>query len=156
MGQVAQPKVTHLKKAFIYDIMIKNKRVVDVLKKMTGKEIFLLAVKHIVGGAAGIVVFYFLSKYFGNICPTYRIFKIPCPFCGMTRAHLSAFRLDFATAFRYNPTFFLGIPCIFFMTHDCFFTPKNDKYRKIAVGILLGIIVAAYLVRVFLYGFDFL
>ena len=55
MGQVAQPKVTHLKKAFIYDIMIKNKKVVDVLKKLTGKELFLLAVKHIVGTTARVV-----------------------------------------------------------------------------------------------------
>lgn len=126
------------------------------MKKLTKKEYFMLALKHIGGGAAAVVIFYFLSKYFGSICPTYRIFKIPCPFCGMTRAHLAAMRLDLEAAIHYNPVFFLGVPCIFFMTHDCLFTEKTQKYRKIAVGILLGIIVAAYIVRVCLYGFDFL
>lgn len=41
-------------------------------------------------------------------CPFRRILGIPCPFCGMTRAVLSALRLDFAAAFHYHPLFFLA------------------------------------------------
>jgi hypothetical protein len=125
------------------------------MKKYTKKELLILALKHIGGGAAIVVIFYFLSKYFGSICPTYRFLGICCPFCGMTRAHLAALRFDFSTALYYNPVFFLGLPCIFFMAHEKLFAPKYDKFRKIMAGILLGIIVAVYIVRVCMYGFDF-
>lgn len=111
--------------------------------------------KHAGCGAAVVVIFYFLSKMFGSICPTYRFLGICCPFCGMTRAHLAALRLDFSTAMYYNPVFYLGVPCIFFMAHEKLFAPKYDKHRKIAAGILLGIICIVYIIRVFTYGFDF-
>ncbi|MBQ8258994.1 MAG: DUF2752 domain-containing protein [Clostridia bacterium] len=125
------------------------------MKKYSMKEFLIIMLKHVGAGAAVVVVFYFLSRFFGSICPTYRIFGICCPFCGMTRAHLAALRLDFSQALYYNPVFFLGLPCIFFMVHDKLFAPKYEKLRKIIAGILLGIIVAVYIVRVCLYGFDF-
>ncbi len=125
------------------------------MKKYSKKEFLIIMAKHIGAGAAVVVVFYFLSNYFGSICPTYRFLGICCPFCGMTRAHLAALRFDFSTALYYNPIFFLGLPCIFFMVHEKLFAPKYDKVRKIIAGVLLGIIVAVYIVRVCLYGFDF-
>ncbi len=111
--------------------------------------------KHVGCGAVIFVLMFVLSKLFGSICPTYRFLGICCPFCGMTRAHLAALRLDFSTALYYNPVFFLGLPCIFFLVHEKLFAPKYDKHRKIVAGVLLGIIVAVYIVRVCLYGFDF-
>ena len=125
------------------------------MKKFTKKEFLTVMAKHAACGAAVVVVFYFLSKMFGSICPTYRFLGICCPFCGMTRAHLAALRLDLSTALYYNPVFYLGVPCIFFMAHEKLFAPKYDKHRKIAAGILLGIICAVYIIRVFTYGFDF-
>ena len=125
------------------------------MKKYSMKEFLIIMLKHVGAGAAMVVVFYFLSRFFGSICPTYRIFGICCPFCGMTRAHLAAMRLDFSQALYYNPVFFLGLPCIFFMVHDKLFAPKYEKLRKTLAGVLLGIIVAVYIVRVCLYGFDF-
>ncbi len=125
------------------------------MKKYTKREFLIIMAKHVGCGAAVVVIFYFLSNLFGSICPTYRILGICCPFCGMTRAHLAALRLDFSTAMYYNPVFYLGVPCIFFMAHEKLFAPKYDKHRKIAAGVLLGIIVAVYIVRVCLYGFDF-
>ncbi len=125
------------------------------MKKYTPKEFLIIMLKHAGVGAAVLVVFYFLSKYLGSLCPTYRILGICCPFCGMTRAHLAALRLDFSTAMYYNPVFFLGLPCLFFMVHDKLFAPKYEKFRKTAAGILLSIIVVVYIVRVCLYGFDF-
>ena len=35
---------------------------------------------------------------------------VPCPGCGMTRAHLAALRLDFKDAFFYHPLWFLPAP----------------------------------------------
>ena len=125
------------------------------MNKYSKKESLIIMAKHVGVGVAGLAIFYIFSKLFGNICPTYRFLGICCPFCGMTRAHLSALSGDFSTAMYYNPVFFLGIPCIFFMVHEKLFAPKYDKMRKIIAGILLGIIVAVYIVRVCLYGFDF-
>ena len=125
------------------------------MKKYSKKEFLIIMAKHVGVGGAALVMFYIFSKLFGSICPTYRFFGICCPFCGMTRAHLAALKLDFSQALYYNPVFFLGIPCIFFMVHEKLFAPKYDKMRKIIAGILLGIIVAVYIVRVCLYGFDF-
>ena len=125
------------------------------MKKYSKKEFLIIMAKHVGVGGAALVMFYIFSKLFGSICPTYRFFGICCPFCGMTRAHLAALKLDFSQALYYNPVFFLGVPCIFFMVHEKLFAPKYDKMRKIIAGILLGIIVAVYIVRVCLYGFDF-
>lgn len=125
------------------------------MRKYSKKEFLIIMAKHVGIGGAALVMFYFFSKLFGSICPTYRFFGICCPFCGMTRAHLAVLKLDFSQALYYNPVFFLGIPCIFFMVHEKLFAPKYDKMRKIIAGILLGIIVAVYIVRVCLYGFDF-
>jgi len=125
------------------------------MRKYSKKEFLIIMAKHVGVGGAALVMFYIFSKLFGSICPTYRFFGICCPFCGMTRAHLAALKLDFSIAMYYNPVFFLGIPCIFFMVHEKLFAPKYDKMRKIIAGILLGIIVAVYIVRVCLYGFDF-
>ena len=125
------------------------------MKKFTKKEFLTVMAKHAGCGAVVVVIFYFLSKYFGSICPTYRFLGICCPFCGMTRAHLAALRLDFSTAMYYNPVFYLGVPCIFFMVHEKLFAPRYDKHRRIVAGVILGVICAVYIVRVFLCGFDF-
>ena len=125
------------------------------MKKYTKREFLIIMVKHFGCGAFVVVIFYLLSKFFGSICPTYRFLGICCPFCGMTRAHLAAMRFDFSTAIYYNPAFFLGVPCIFFMLHEKLFAPKYDLHRKIVAGVLLGIIVAVYIARVCTEGFDF-
>ena len=125
------------------------------MKKYTKREFLIIMAKHFGCGAFIVVIFYLLSKYFGSICPTYRFLGICCPFCGMTRAHLAAMRFDFSTATYYNPVFFLGVPCIFFMLHEKLFAPKYDLHRKIVAGVLLGIIVAVYIARVCTEGFDF-
>lgn len=125
------------------------------MKQYSKKEFLIIMLKHLGFGSAIILILYFLSKYFGSFCPIYRIFGICCPFCGMTRAHFAALRLDFSTALYYNPVFFLALPCLFFIAHGKLFAPKYEKFRKITAGILLGIIVAVYIVRVCIYGFDF-
>ena len=42
---------------------------------------------------------------YGNECGALKLFGIPCPSCGMTRAFLSLLRLDIVSAFRFNPAF---------------------------------------------------
>ena len=125
------------------------------MKRYTKKEFLIIMAKHVGCGAAVFAAMTILSGLFGSICPTYRLLGICCPFCGMTRAHLAALRLDFSTAIYYNPVFYLGVPCIFFMVHEKLFAPKYDLHRRIVAGVLLGIIVAVYIARVCTEGFDF-
>lgn len=40
------------------------------------------------------------------------LFGIPCPGCGITRAYIALFRLDFAAAFAYNPMFW-AVPILY-------------------------------------------
>lgn len=51
---------------------------------------------------------------FGNdeLCVQKRIFGVPCPGCGMTRAFLAFFRGDMQAAFFFHPLFWL-VPFIF-------------------------------------------
>ena len=125
------------------------------MKKYTKREFLIIMAKHAGAGAVIFVAMVIFSKLFGSICPTYQFLGICCPFCGMTRAHLAALRLDFSTATYYNPVFYLGVPCIFFMVHEKLFAPKYSLCRKIVAGVLFSVICAAYVVRVCLYGFDF-
>lgn len=125
------------------------------MKKYSKKELLAILAKHLGAGAAILALILLFSKLFGSFCPTYRIFGICCPFCGMTRAHLAALRLDLSAALYYHPVFFLGLPCIFFAVHEDLFAPKYNKLRKIIAYSLFAVIVVVYIVRVCLYGFDF-
>ena len=70
-----------------------------------------------------------LSLLFGHACPTYLIFGICCPFCGMTRAHLSALQLDFVSALAYHPVFFTGLPFLWVLVHQHLFQKKPFLYQ---------------------------
>ena len=88
---------------------------------------------------AGIVLLYFavmipVMKHFNVSCFFRHFFGIICPGCGMTRAVLSVFRLDFAAAFRYNPLVF-ALPYIgLYILFD--FKAKAHKYILAGIGIL--------------------
>ena len=76
-------------------------------------------------------------------CPFKAIFTIPCPGCGMTRAAFSLLKLDFASAFYFNPLVFtmpfFGILGLIFR--------KDRKKLKIIVSILCIALLALYVYR---------
>lgn len=96
------------------------------------------------------------SLLLGHACPTYLIFGICCPFCGMTRAHLSALQLDFASAFAYHPAFFAGLPFLWVLVHQRLF---QSKWQKVLWWVLVGLLGATlgvtYIVRLCIFGIDF-
>ncbi len=97
-----------------------------------------------------------LSLLFGHACPTYLIFGICCPFCGMTRAHLSALQLDFASALAYHPVFFTGLPFLWVLVHQHLFQKKWQRVLWWILVCLLGAMLGVtYIVRVCTLGFDF-
>jgi hypothetical protein len=109
----------------------------------------------IIGAIA--VILALLSLAFGSACPTYAIFGICCPFCGMTRAHLAALRLDFAAAFAYHPAFFAGVPFLWMLFHKGLFQKKWALVLWWVLSIGLGaLLLGTYMARVIIHGgFDF-
>ena len=96
------------------------------------------------------------SLLLGHACPTYLIFGICCPFCGMTRAHLAALQLDFTAAFAYHPLFFTGLPFLWILVHQRLF---QKTWQKVLWWVLVGLLGTAlgvtYIIRVCTLGFDF-
>ena len=65
-------------------------------------------------------------------CPFRLLTGIDCPGCGLTRAFLSAFRLDFRAAFRYHPLFLLiGIELCYLLGRNFF---RLKPKAEIAIG----------------------
>ena len=69
-------------------------------------------------------------------CPVRALFGIPCPACGMTRAWMSVFQLDFKSAFDYHPLFLLG-PVLILMV--IFYDEFDVRYKDI-LCVLLGVL----------------
>jgi hypothetical protein len=62
-----------------------------------------------------IIGLYGLMFAFGITCPIRYVFGVSCPGCGMTRACISALRLDFTAAFAYHPLWVLMVPTAVFI-----------------------------------------
>ena len=97
------------------------------------------------------------SLLLGSTCPTYALFGICCPFCGMTRAHLAALRLDFATAFSIHPAFFTGLPFLWLLAHHRLFEKKWQRVLWWVLTALVALVLfGTYTARVIIHqGFDF-
>jgi len=84
------------------------------------------------------------AAYFGLLCVFYHfgiqcfflsLFKLPCPGCGMSRALLSALRLDFRSAFEYHAMFW-SVPLLYlyFLLDG---RPFRNKFINRAVIIII-------------------
>ncbi len=79
-------------------------------------------------------------------CPFYRVFGVPCPGCGLTRAWLAVLRFDFAAAFGYNFMFW-SVPLLaLYVLFDG--RPFPGKYQN---GVVLSLIAVGFFFR-FLLG----
>ncbi len=128
------------------------------MKAFFDKRWVRLCLLHVGIIAAVCAVIALLSWIFESACPTYAIFGICCPFCGMTRAHLAALRLDFAAAFAYHPVFFIGLPFLWLIVHEQLF--QKSKSRKVLWWVLTSLMIAlllgTYIARVIITGgFNF-
>lgn len=90
-----------------------------------------------------------IMRVFNLPCIFIGLFNVPCPGCGMTRAWLSVFSLDFAKAFSYHAMFW-AVPVIYlyFIFNGNLF--KNKKIDKIiwllfAIGFLINWIYHLFL-----------
>ena len=102
--------------------------------------------------SAVILILFFI---FGSgFCFFRRVFGIPCPGCGMTRAVFCALRGDFSGAFSYHPLWIL-LPVFGFLVFRMLFPrlfpfSSSRRYQRVenAVSIvLLTVVLVVYLLR---------
>ena len=109
---------------------------------MKRKAVWAVAVISII---AALLVVIFIYK-----CPTRFIFGIPCPSCGMTRAFLSAAKLDFKAAFYYHPLFgIIGIELVYLIFRKLILKKINISF-KLEMGVLIFtgvLLITTYIIR---------
>ena len=88
-----------------------------------------------------------MNVIFGSSCLIKNLIHFPCPFCGMTRAHIAALKLDFITALRYHPMFFIGLPFLALVIFEENFTGKLKKISNITVTTIGLLFILVYVIR---------
>lgn len=109
------------------------------------KRLGLLQVLGLFLLAVGLVVLLDIGCFFRYIT------GVPCPGCGMTRAHLAVLRLDFQEAFFYHPLWFLPLPLLAgsaLFPNGLF---RNRKWDTAGSILLLILVLGVYGVRMALY-----
>lgn len=91
-----------------------------------------------------VLVYGALNYFTGEGCPVYLLTGVPCPMCGMTRAHLAALRLDFKTAFDFHPLFPVGVPYILLLINGDSFTGKLKRISEIAIIAITVLLLVRY------------
>jgi hypothetical protein len=81
----------------------------------------------------------------GITCPIKYLTGISCPGCGMTRACVSALRLDFAAAFFYHPLWVMLPPIA--VLGPLLYVKKSKKAFWLLIGIFVAAMLAVYLWR---------
>jgi hypothetical protein len=103
---------------------------------------------------AALLCFYSAFTFFltGSVCFTGAMFGVPCPGCGMTRAYLAVFNLDFAAAFHMHPLF-LYPPILIIAIAVKTIKSKNRETRWFTRFCVVSLILFAfvYAVRMLMY-----
>lgn len=95
-----------------------------------------------------ILYFIFYITGIHTLCYTKAFTGFPCPGCGMTRAYLALFHLDFKSAFYYHPLFLLPVVVVILQ----FIQFKTGfKFSKWIWVLLLLLLLFTYVIRMILY-----
>ena len=94
-----------------------------------------------------VIVFYGLIFALGITCPVKYLTGVSCPGCGMTRACLSALRLDFASAFYYHPLWILMLPLAALLIF--LWAKRKKKALCVVLGLFFVALIGVYLYRLF-------
>ena len=82
----------------------------------------------------------------GITCPIKHLTGISCPGCGMTRACLSALRLDFSAAFAYHPLW-VSLPLVAVLALVLHFKQKKRAF-SVLIWTFTAAMLAVYLWRI--------
>lgn len=88
-----------------------------------------------------------------RICPFYRLFKIPCPGCGLTRGFLALLKLDILKSLSYNV---LCIPILVIFGIYLLFIIFNkekilmnwlNKYKVLLIVVCLLVLIIVFIIN---------
>ena len=99
----------------------------------------------VIFSCAAVVFVYALMAFFGVGCPIKHMTGISCMGCGMSRAYLCAFKLDFVGAFHYHPLWML-VPVVAAFLF-LFWRRKQKNRFGVVAGIFCILMVAVYAYR---------
>ena len=97
--------------------------------------------------AVAVVLFYTVMYAVGTTCLVKYFTGVSCPGCGMTRACLSALRLDFASAFYYHPLWILMLPLAALLIF--LWAKRKKKALCVVLGLFFVALIGVYLYRLF-------
>ncbi len=89
-----------------------------------------------------------------SICIFYNITGIYCPSCGMTRAFVALSRLDFKSAFMYNPMFILVPLSLVPLFINQFLFEIKKSTLNMYFFLLTIILILVWVIRLILYFPD--
>ena len=99
-----------------------------------------------------VVAIYAVMFAFGITCPIKYLTGISCPGCGMSRACVSALRLDFASAFCYHPLWII-LPFAAALL-ILFRVMKKSKLFDITLYVCAAVMFCVWLYRMIFAGAD--
>ena len=116
------------------------------------KRFFRVLKRYLIVLGAGILYFVFTTvTKIGIPCPFRLITGFQCPGCGISRMLISLVKLDFVSAFQYNPFILLTLPILCFIVFysDYLYIRKGDgslgKWNILLIFELVGLLVFAVL-----------
>lgn len=98
-----------------------------------------------------VVLYVVLHKLDGAFCPMVRIFGLPCPGCGITRALLYVVKGQFAEAFYINPCVYLWLLFLLYIIVARYLLGKPVKYGTACVIIIVIVMVVRYGYGMYMY-----
>ena len=111
-----------------------------IVSKITSLPVYVLVIIGTISVAAELI----RRFVFGGGCLLKDIFGIACPSCGMSRAFWCVMKLDFKSAFHFNPAFWtFPLMCIFGVLLAADKQPGN-RTRRMIWGIVFSVLVLIF------------
>lgn len=125
---------------FLYNVFMNHKNKSSNNEKSKKLKRFFL-----IHGVVALILLFLLFVY---KCPLYHFFNIPCPGCGISRAHMAALSFDFKLAFKTHPLFFTVLPIILYTAHKNLLKKAlNPKLETAILICLLLLFIGVYIFR---------
>ncbi len=98
----------------------------------------------------GIFSYLHTSYNIGIPCVIHTTTGLDCPGCGMTRATVSVFKLDFQSAFEYNPIVFLVIPLLaYLILGNLYAWVFQKKFKELPIYIIISLAILVIVFTIF-------
>lgn len=105
----------------------------------------LMKLKDPVALCIGALGYAFILRLLNISCPILKLIGISCPGCGMTRALISAVKLDFTNAFHFHPLWLLFL--IFALILTILYIFEKKRVFNVFLFILVILFLITYVYR---------